>query len=60
MALPRQCSQNIAGDEPIDLGSIREVVRTDADRLQQHRARESLNLTLSLFSHHDVSSRHLS
>jgi hypothetical protein len=60
MALARQSTQNIAGKEPIDLGAIRKVVRTDADRLQQHRARESLNLTLSLFSHHDVWSRHLS
>jgi hypothetical protein len=60
MALLRQSSQNIAGEEPIDLGSIREVVRTDTDRLQQQRARESLNLPLSLFSHHEVWSRHLS
>ena len=59
MALPRKSSQNIAGDEPIDLGSIREVVRTDAHRVQQYRARESFNVTLALFSDHDGGSRHL-
>jgi hypothetical protein len=55
----RQAAQNIPREEPIDLGSVCEVVRRYAQPLREHRAREFLNFTLSLFGQHHVALRYL-
>jgi hypothetical protein len=47
-----QAAQNIPREEPIDLGSVCEIVRRNAQTLREHRAREFLNLTPSLFGQH--------
>jgi hypothetical protein len=54
-----QAAQNVPREEPIDLGSVCEVVRRYAQTLREHRAREFLNFTLSLFGQHHFALRYL-
>jgi hypothetical protein len=54
LAVPLKSSQKIPGSEPVHPGSLAELGRRDANRLQQHPARDVLNLTLSLLRHCDV------